>query len=169
MARIHNKSHCQTGRGQHRISVSILPEQRSNCSGDPKATRGERSHKAQRGRSCLRRSTVASFCTARNYIGGGRKAHSLTPFTQSPVRRVAALNTPTEFPLQSGGDCWYLERRGATKLKGVPDAEIAVFISRVIIHAVIHAAAVERPGLLTTPLLTDELVALLEGYLQRRA
>ena len=57
----------------------------------------------------------------------------------------------------------------AGKFKGVPDAEIAVFISRVTIHAVIHAAAVERPGLLTTPLLTDELVALLEGYLQRRA
>jgi AcrR family transcriptional regulator len=57
----------------------------------------------------------------------------------------------------------------AAKFNGVPDAEIAVFISRVTIHAVIHAAAVERPGLLTTPLLTDELVALLEGYLQRRA
>lgn len=47
----------------------------------------------------------------------------------------------------------------------VPDAELATFITRVALHAVIHEAACERPEVLRNPQLVSELVRLLGGYL----
>jgi AcrR family transcriptional regulator len=46
----------------------------------------------------------------------------------------------------------------------VPDADLAIFIARVTVHAVIHEAATDRPELLDNPLLVPELVRLLVGY-----
>lgn len=50
----------------------------------------------------------------------------------------------------------------------VPDAELAAFITRVAIHAVIHEAATERPEILENRLLVPELVRLLAAYLTGR-
>ena len=52
-------------------------------------------------------------------------------------------------------------------LKNVPNADLAMFLCRVVIHAAIHEAATERPELLDDPLFADEIVTLLENYLRR--
>lgn len=49
----------------------------------------------------------------------------------------------------------------------MPDPELAAFVARTAVHAVIHEAASERAELLEDPRLVEELVALLEGYLGR--
>lgn len=49
----------------------------------------------------------------------------------------------------------------------VPDAEIALFLVRVIGHAAVHEAASERPELLQNPLFAEELITLMERYLVR--
>lgn len=50
----------------------------------------------------------------------------------------------------------------------VPDLDLASFVARVAVHAVIHEAAAERPDLLDHPLLVPELVRLLGTYLLGR-
>ena len=50
-------------------------------------------------------------------------------------------------------------------LMKVPDAGLATFITRVVVHAVIHEAASDHPGFLEHPLLVPELVRLLSPYL----
>ena len=50
-------------------------------------------------------------------------------------------------------------------LMNVPDAGLATFITRTVVHAVIHEAASDHPGLLEHPLLVPELVRLLGPYL----
>ncbi len=51
--------------------------------------------------------------------------------------------------------------------KNVPDLEISTFVLKSAVHAVIHDAATERPELLQSVTLSDELVALIERYLVR--
>lgn len=53
-------------------------------------------------------------------------------------------------------------------LAKVPDADLATFITRVAVHAVIHEAATERPELLDHPLFVPELLRLLVAYLSGR-
>jgi hypothetical protein len=53
----------------------------------------------------------------------------------------------------------------AALLTRMPDPELAAFVARTAVHAVIHEAASERPELLDDPRLVEELVALLDGYL----
>jgi AcrR family transcriptional regulator len=52
-------------------------------------------------------------------------------------------------------------------LRNVPDGELAAFITRVAVHAVIHEAAARRPEFLNHPEFASELVVLLQRYLQR--
>jgi hypothetical protein len=51
--------------------------------------------------------------------------------------------------------------------RGVPDPDLAEFIARTAVYAILHEAASEQPELLSHPLLVDEVVALLERYLRR--
>jgi AcrR family transcriptional regulator len=55
----------------------------------------------------------------------------------------------------------------SASFRHVPDVELAVFIARTTVHAVLHEASVERPDVLGHPLLVDELVTLLDRYLRR--
>jgi hypothetical protein len=52
-------------------------------------------------------------------------------------------------------------------LRNVPDPELAMFVARVVLHAVVHEAAAERPELLEHPELARETVTLLDRYLRR--
>jgi AcrR family transcriptional regulator len=52
-------------------------------------------------------------------------------------------------------------------LRNVPDPELAMFVARVVLHAVVHEAATEHPGLLAHPELAREVVILLDAYLRR--
>jgi AcrR family transcriptional regulator len=54
-------------------------------------------------------------------------------------------------------------------LNNVPNADLAMFLCRVVTHAAIHEAATERPDLLENPLFADEVVTLLERFLRRSA
>jgi len=54
-------------------------------------------------------------------------------------------------------------------MKNVPDPEVAMEIGVVAARAVIHGAATHRPEVLGLPEFREEVVALLQGYLQRRA
>ena len=51
--------------------------------------------------------------------------------------------------------------------RNVPDPDLAEFIARTAVYAILHEAASERPELLDHPLLVDEVVTLLERYLRR--
>lgn len=55
----------------------------------------------------------------------------------------------------------------APYFNGVPDPNIAMFITRTVIHAVVHEAAIAEPKWLTSELFVDELIVLLERYLNR--
>lgn len=55
-----------------------------------------------------------------------------------------------------------------TQLMRVPDPELAGFVTRVAVHAIVHAAATERPDLLNNPQFVPELVRLLGAYLSGR-
>lgn len=60
------------------------------------------------------------------------------------------------------------ERRWAERVQPllkVPDVELATFIAGVVVHAVIHEAASDRPDVLDHPLLVPELVRLLGPWL----
>jgi AcrR family transcriptional regulator len=52
-------------------------------------------------------------------------------------------------------------------LRGVPNPDIAMFIASRALHAAVHETAAERAEVLESPLFVDELVALLDGYLNR--
>jgi AcrR family transcriptional regulator len=52
-------------------------------------------------------------------------------------------------------------------LRGVADPDIAMFIASRALHAAVHEAAAERAEVLQSPLFEDELVALLDRYLNR--
>jgi AcrR family transcriptional regulator len=54
-------------------------------------------------------------------------------------------------------------------MKNVPDPEVAMEIGVVAARAVIHGAATHRPEVLGLHEFREEVVALLQGYLQRRA
>lgn len=51
--------------------------------------------------------------------------------------------------------------------RNVPDLDLAVFVLRTAGHAIVHEAANERPELLSSPELVDEIVWLMERYLHR--
>ena len=52
-------------------------------------------------------------------------------------------------------------------LSDVPNLDLASFVARVSLHALVHEAASERPALLEDPTFRDEVVCLLEQYLAR--
>lgn len=52
-------------------------------------------------------------------------------------------------------------------MRKVPDPELAVYMMSVAAHAIIHTATDERPDLLDTPELVDELVTMLENFIAR--
>lgn len=54
-------------------------------------------------------------------------------------------------------------------MKNVPNPEVAMEIGVVAARAVIDGAATHRPAVLGLPQFREEVVALLQGYLQRRA
>jgi AcrR family transcriptional regulator len=54
-------------------------------------------------------------------------------------------------------------------LKHLPRPDVAAFIARTCAHAVVHQAAIEHPEFLRDATLVDELLVLLERYLDRRA
>jgi AcrR family transcriptional regulator len=54
-------------------------------------------------------------------------------------------------------------------MENVPHPAVAIQVGVVAAHAVIHAAAAERPAVLLRADFVDEVVALLEGYLRRPA
>lgn len=72
--------------------------------------------------------------------------------------RSSRIGTP-----RSSSQPQWAER--AQSLMNVPDVDLAGFIARVSVHAVIHEAAIERPDLLEHPLFVSELVRLLSPYL----
>lgn len=53
-------------------------------------------------------------------------------------------------------------------MRNVPDPQLAIRIAVVATHAVIHEAALYRPEMINHPDFTEEVVALLEPYLQRK-
>lgn len=53
--------------------------------------------------------------------------------------------------------------------RNVPDLDLAVFVLRATGHAIVHEAANERPELLSRPELAEEIVLLMQRYLQRPA
>lgn len=55
-----------------------------------------------------------------------------------------------------------------TQQMRVPNPELAGFITRVAVHAIVHEAATERPDLLNHPQFVPELVRLLNAYLSDR-
>jgi AcrR family transcriptional regulator len=52
-------------------------------------------------------------------------------------------------------------------IKNLPNRELAVFITRAVVHAVIHESASHKPELLDNPALVEEVVGLLAPYLER--
>jgi len=66
---------------------------------------------------------------------------------------------------QSMQDIW----RACVKpfAKNVPDLDIATFVVKSVVHAVIHDAATESPELLQSAMFSDELVTLIERYVVR--
>lgn len=55
----------------------------------------------------------------------------------------------------------------APNLVKVPDPDMAAFIVRTVVHAIVHDAAAQRPELLNNPTFAEEVVVLLERYLDR--
>ncbi|XAH23769.1 TetR/AcrR family transcriptional regulator [Xylophilus sp. GW821-FHT01B05] len=52
-------------------------------------------------------------------------------------------------------------------MRGVPDADLAIYMMAVAAHGIIHTVTAERPKLLDHPSFVAELVTLLERYLCR--
>jgi hypothetical protein len=75
--------------------------------------------------------------------------------------RMQRLDAP-----KSGLHAQWAER--IDSLAKVPDADLATFITRVAVHAVIHEAATERPELLDHPLFVEELARMVTAYLGGR-
>ena len=67
---------------------------------------------------------------------------------------------------QSAAQVRWAER--IAPLVKVPDVDLATFVAGVVVHAVIHEAASDRPELLDHPHLVADLVRLLTGYLSGR-
>ncbi len=55
----------------------------------------------------------------------------------------------------------------ATHAVNVPDLDMAAFVVRTVVHAIVHDTAVGRPQLLTHPAFAEEVVTLIERYLRR--
>jgi AcrR family transcriptional regulator len=62
----------------------------------------------------------------------------------------------------------YLRQLFLPHMRNVPDPELALFITRVVAHAVVHEATSHRPELLDGPELLEELLTLLSPYLDRQ-
>jgi len=52
-------------------------------------------------------------------------------------------------------------------MRGVPDADLAIYMMAVGAHGIIHTVTAERPTLLNHPAFITELVTMLERYLRR--
>lgn len=52
-------------------------------------------------------------------------------------------------------------------MRGVPDADLAIYMMGLAAHGIIHTVTAERPKLLNHPSFVTELVTLLERYLRR--
>jgi AcrR family transcriptional regulator len=76
------------------------------------------------------------------------------------VRHTSSTSSVNEI-----ADAW--RKMAAPYFKHVPDPDIAMFISRTVIHAAVHEAAIAKPEWLSSELFADELIVLLEPYLDR--
>jgi AcrR family transcriptional regulator len=103
----------------------------------------------------------------RMMIEAGVREHRVAP----ALHRVFSEELPRSArPSGRGEEAQAQWRRAVEPLfENVPDADIAAFVARVAVHAVIHEAASERPALLGDDRLVDEIVLLLDRYLRRPA
>ena len=99
-------------------------------------------------------------------VKAGVEEHRVAP----ALHRVFAEELPrsARAPHAVDGD---LERNWQRMLepftRNVPDYDLAAFVARVTVHAIIHEAASERPELLEDPRLVSEIVLLIERYMRR--
>jgi AcrR family transcriptional regulator len=103
----------------------------------------------------------------RQMVLAGVNEHKVAP----RLHRIFSEELPN-LARQAQLDPAFLEAWGqrlAPLVRNVPDVALASEISRIAVHAVIHEIAHERPALLESPLLVDELVTLLERYWLRPA
>jgi AcrR family transcriptional regulator len=63
----------------------------------------------------------------------------------------------------------YLEQLFLPCMRNVPNPALALLVTRVVAHAVIHEAAIYQPKLLDSPDLIEEMLLLLSPYLDRCA
>ena len=99
-------------------------------------------------------------------VKAGVEEHRVAP----ALHRVFAEELPrsARAPHAADGD---LERNWQRMLepfaRNVPDYDLAAFVARAAVHAIIHEAASERPELLADPRLVSEIVLLIRRYLRR--
>jgi len=87
--------------------------------------------------------------------------------TVAPQLGIAPIATEVDGEIAAGYEAWLRDMRGKVR-----DPELALWIARTAVHAVFHTAMVERPDVARSPLLVDELVRLVTGFLdppRRRA
>jgi len=99
-------------------------------------------------------------------VQAGIAEHRVAPqlhriFTEELPRR-ARIETPHEHEGEK-----QLLAVSQRFLRNVPDGKLAAFVTRVAVHAVIHEATARRPELLEHPEFANELITLLQRYLQR--
>jgi hypothetical protein len=78
----------------------------------------------------------------------------------APELGAAAVVTEFDDQIADGYASWLRDMRGK-----VPDPALALWIARTAVHAVFHAALVERPEAVKSPVLLDELTRLVAGFL----
>src|SRR5262245_10468698 len=100
-------------------------------------------------------------------IDAGVREHRVAP----ALHRVFAEELPRSARRHEPADEELELRQWRTLMqpffRNVPDADLAMFLCRVVGHAAIHEAASDRPDLLEHPLFVDEVTTLLERYLRR--
>jgi AcrR family transcriptional regulator len=100
-------------------------------------------------------------------VEGGVHEHRVAP----ALHRVFSEELPRSARLACRTEEAHGQWRTAVEpmFENVPDPELAAYVARVAVHAVIHEAASARPALLADDRLIDELVLLLDRYLRRPA
>ncbi|HEY0194106.1 MAG TPA: TetR/AcrR family transcriptional regulator [Kofleriaceae bacterium] len=78
----------------------------------------------------------------------------------APELGLGPVATAADTEIEAGYAVWLRDMRGR-----VPDPALALWIARTAVHAVFHTALVERPDAVRSPVLIDELVRLVTGFL----
>lgn len=81
----------------------------------------------------------------------------------APQLGLSPVDTATDRALAEESAAWVREMRGR-----LPDPALALWVAHTAVHAVFHAAFVERAELAASPALVDELVRLAAPYLTPR-